>query len=179
MDVLMILKAFAVGGLLCVIGQVLIDRTALTPARILTGYVVAGVALTALGVYGPLVDFAGGGATVPLTGFGYSLAEGVRAAVDKDGPVGALTGGLTATAGGIAAAVVLGLIAAGLSYGILWYIYTQLTKMITINMMSLVSFNSVWWILLIGFAAAGILTGVVGSAVSMGKYLKEEASAHE
>lgn len=75
--------------------------------------------------------------------------------------------------------VVLGLIAAGLSYGILWYIYTQLTKMITINMMSLVSFNSVWWILLVGFAAAGILTGVVGSAVSMGKYLKEEASAHE
>lgn len=112
MDLLMILKAFAVGGLLCMIGQVLIDRTALTPARILTGYVVAGVALTALGVYGPLVDFAGGGATVPLTGFGYSLAEGVRAAVDKDGPVGALTGGLTATAGGIAAAVVLGLIAA-------------------------------------------------------------------
>lgn len=112
MDVLMILKAFAVGGLLCVAGQVLIDRTALTPARILTGYVVAGVALTALGVYGPLVDFAGGGATVPLTGFGYSLAEGVRAAVDKDGLVGALTGGLTATAGGITAAVVLGLTAA-------------------------------------------------------------------
>ena len=112
MDVLMILKAFAVGGLLCVVGQVLIDRTALTPARILTGYVVAGVALTALGVYGPLAEFAGGGAAVPLTGFGYSLAEGVRQAVDDKGLVGVLTGGLTATAGGITAAVVLGLVAA-------------------------------------------------------------------
>ena len=112
MDWMMILKAFAVGGLMCVAGQVLIDTTALTPARILTGYVVAGVALTALGVYGPLAEFAGGGATVPLTGFGYSLAEGVRTAVDKDGLVGALTGGLTATAGGITAAVVLGLVAA-------------------------------------------------------------------
>lgn len=112
MDFMMILRAFAVGGLLCVVGQLLIDLTALTPARILTGYVVAGVALTAVGLYGPLADFAGGGASVPLTGFGYSLAEGVRAAVDKDGLVGALTGGLTATAGGITAAVVLGLIAA-------------------------------------------------------------------
>ena len=108
MDVGMILKAAAVGGGLCVIGQLLIDCTRLTPARILVGYVVGGVLLTAIGVYGPLVDFAGGGATVPLTGFGYCLAEGVREAVDKDGLVGAITGGLTATAGGITAAVTLG-----------------------------------------------------------------------
>ncbi len=112
MDFWMILKAAAVGGALCVIGQLLIDYTKLTPARILVGYVVLGVALTALGAYKPLVEFAGGGATVPLTGFGYSLAEGVREAVDKEGLVGALTGGLTATAGGITAAVTLGLICA-------------------------------------------------------------------
>ena len=112
MDYMMILKAFAVGGAICVVGQLLIDCTALTPARILTGYVVAGVALTAVGLYGPLADFAGGGAAVPLTGFGYSLAEGVRQAVDEQGPVGALTGGLTATAGGVTAALTLGLLAA-------------------------------------------------------------------
>ena len=109
MDYGMILKAALVGGALCVIGQLLIDYTKLTPARILVGYVVTGVALTALGVYPPLVDFAGGGATVPLTGFGYCLAQGVKEAVDKDGLVGAITGGLTATAGGITAAVTLGL----------------------------------------------------------------------
>ena len=108
----MIVKAFLVGGGICVVGQLLIDYTKLTPARILVGYVVAGVVLTAIGVYKPLVAFAGGGATVPLTGFGYCLAEGVREAVDKDGLVGAITGGLTATAGGITAAVTLGLIAA-------------------------------------------------------------------
>lgn len=112
MDVWMILKAAAVGGALCVAGQLLIDYTKLTPARILVGYVVAGVVLTAIGVYKPLVEFAGGGATVPLTGFGYCLAEGVREAVDKDGLVGAITGGLTATAGGITTAITLGLIAA-------------------------------------------------------------------
>ncbi len=108
----MIGKAFLVGGGICVVGQLLIDYTKLTPARILVGYVVLGVALTAIGVYKPLVEFAGGGATVPLTGFGYCLAEGVREAVDKDGLVGAITGGLTATAGGITTAVTLGLIAA-------------------------------------------------------------------
>lgn len=112
MDFWMIVKAAAIGGGLCVIGQLLIDYTKWTPARILVGYVVLGVALTALGVYKPLVEFAGGGATVPLTGFGYSLAEGVRAAVDKEGLVGVLTGGLTATAGGIAAVILLGLICA-------------------------------------------------------------------
>lgn len=112
MDVWMILKAALVGGGLCVIGQLLIDYTKLTPARILVGYVVTGVVLTAIGVYKPLVEWAGGGATVPLTGFGYCLAEGVREAVDKDGLVGAITGGLTATAGGITAAVTLGLVAA-------------------------------------------------------------------
>lgn len=112
MDWMMIVKAFLVGGGICVVGQLLIDYTKLTPARILVGYVVAGVVLTAIGVYKPLVEFAGGGATVPLTGFGYCLAEGVREAVDKDGLVGAITGGLTATAGGITTAVTLGLIAA-------------------------------------------------------------------
>lgn len=112
MDWWMLLKAFAVGGLLCVIGQLLIDLTGMTPARILVLYVTAGVALTALGVYDPLVQFAGAGATVPLTGFGYTLAMGVRAAVAKDGILGALTGGLTGTAGGITAAVVFGLLCA-------------------------------------------------------------------
>lgn len=112
MDFMMILKAVLLGGGICVVGQLLIDNTALTPARILTGYVVTGVLLTAIGVYEPMVAFAGGGATVPLTGFGYSLAQGVRQAVDQNGLVGALTGGLTATAGGITAAVTLGLLAA-------------------------------------------------------------------
>ncbi len=104
------LKAFIVGGLLCLIGQILIDKTKLTPARILVSYVVAGVVLTALGLYKPLVDFAGAGATVPLTGFGYCLAKGVQEAIAKDGFIGIFTGGLTATAGGIAVAVVMGLL---------------------------------------------------------------------
>lgn len=99
------IKAFAVGGALCVIGQILIDRTKLTPARILTAYVVAGVVLGALGVYEPLVNFAGAGATVPLTGFGNSLAKGVKKAVTESGLLGAFTGGFTAAAGGICAAV--------------------------------------------------------------------------
>jgi len=101
-------KAFLVGGTLCLIGQVLIDLTKLTPARILTGYVVAGIILGALGIYEPLVKWAGAGATVPLTGFGNVLAKGVRDAVMKDGIVGAFTGGLTAGAGGIAAAACFG-----------------------------------------------------------------------
>ena len=109
---LSILKAFLVGGGLCVIGQVFIDYTKLTPARILVTYVVMGVVLTGLGIYGPLVDFAGAGATVPLTGFGYSLANGVKEAVNEQGLIGAITGGLTATAGGITAAIVSGLIMA-------------------------------------------------------------------
>ena len=103
---------FLCGGLLCLIGQVLIDLTKLTPARILSGYVVAGVILQAAGVYQPLVDWAGAGATVPLTGFGYSLAKGVAKAVGEQGLLGVITGGLTATAGGIAAAVVFGLLMA-------------------------------------------------------------------
>lgn len=99
-------KAFVVGGLLCVIGQILIDKTKLTPARILVCYVVTGVFLGAVGLYKPLVDFAGAGATVPLTGFGYSLSNGVKEAIQSDGWIGILTGCLKATAGGIAAAVV-------------------------------------------------------------------------
>ena len=104
------LKAFVVGGLFCVIGHILIDKTKLTPARILVGYVVAGVILSALNIYEPLVDFAGAGATVPLTGFGNSLAKGVYEAVEQDGFIGILTGGLKATAGGITAAIIAGLI---------------------------------------------------------------------
>ena len=106
------LWCFLCGGLLCAVGQVLIDLTKLTPARILSGYVVAGVILQAIGVYQPLVDWAGAGATVPLTGFGYSLARGVAKAVEEKGLLGVLAGGLTATAGGIAAAVVFALIMA-------------------------------------------------------------------
>ena len=106
------LNAFLCGGLLCVIGQIFIDKTKLTPARILTGYVVAGVILEAVGVYGPLAEWGGAGATVPLTGFGSNLAKGVAKAVGEKGWLGVLTGGLTATAGGIAAAVVCGFIAA-------------------------------------------------------------------
>ena len=105
------LKAFLVGGCLCLIGQILIDKTALTPARILVSYVVAGVVLGALGLYQPIIDFAGAGASVPLTGFGATLAKGVKEAVDKDGFLGILTGGLTASAGGICAAIVFGLLA--------------------------------------------------------------------
>ena len=106
------LKAFLLGGVLCVIGQILIDKTKLTPARILVLYVVAGVLLGALGLYQPLVDWGGAGATVPLTGFGNTLAKGVKEAVREDGILGAVTGGLKATAGGITAAVFFGLLAA-------------------------------------------------------------------
>ena len=106
------LKAFLCGGALCAIGQILIDKTKLTPARILTGYVVAGVILSALGLYQPLVDWAGAGATVPLTGFGHTIAKGVKKAVLKDGWLGVLTGGLTASAGGITAAVVFAVLMA-------------------------------------------------------------------
>ena len=109
---MMLLKAFLVGGALCMVGQVLVDRTRLTPARILSGYVVAGVVLSAVGLYQPLVDFAGAGATVPLTGFGHLLAKGVREAVRQDGFLGALTGGLTASAAGVTAAVFFALLCA-------------------------------------------------------------------
>ena len=105
-------KAFLVGGLFCAVGQVLIDKTKLTPARILVGYVVAGVLLSALGLYQPLVEFAGAGATVPLTGFGHLLATGVQKAVAEKGILGALTGGLTASAAGITAAMIFGLLVA-------------------------------------------------------------------
>ena len=104
------IKAFLVGGILCLIGQILIDKTKLTPARILVAYVVAGVFLGAVGAYKPLADFAGAGATVPLTGFGYTLAKGVKEAVNRDGFLGIFTGGLKATAGGITAAIISGLI---------------------------------------------------------------------
>lgn len=104
------LKAFIIGGLLCVIAQILIDRTRLTPARILVCYVVVGVLLGAVGVYRHLVDFAGAGATVPLTGFGYNLATGVRKAVDEQGLLGVFTGGLRSAAGGITAAIVAGVL---------------------------------------------------------------------
>lgn len=104
------IKAFLIGGLFCFVGQILIDKTKLTPARILVSYVVIGVALSAIGIYKPLVDFAGAGATVPLTGFGHTLASGVKKAVDKDGFLGIFTGGLEASAGGITAAVFIGLL---------------------------------------------------------------------
>lgn len=103
------LKAFLVGGSLCLIGQILIDKTKLTPARILVSYVVIGVLLGGLGIYKPLAEFAGAGATVPLTGFGYTLSKGVKEAVDAQGFLGIFTGGLKACAGGIAAAIVFGL----------------------------------------------------------------------
>ena len=106
------LYAFLVGGLLCAIGQVLIDYTKLTPARILVAYVVAGVILGGIGLYEPLVEFAGAGATVPLTGFGYLLSKGVKEAVTEKGLLGAMTGGLTAAAAGITAAVVFGFLVA-------------------------------------------------------------------
>ena len=105
-----IIKAFLVGGLFCVIGQIFVDKTKLTPARILVGYVVAGVILEGLGLYEPIAAFAGAGATVPLTGFGYSLAKGVKEAVIQDGFLGVLTGALKATAGGITAAIIAGLL---------------------------------------------------------------------
>ena len=108
----MLIKAFLVGGTLCMLGQILIDKTKLTPARILVSYVIIGVFLGAIGVYEPLVQFAGAGATVPLTGFGYSIAKGVKEAVTEDGFLGILTGGLKATAGGITAAIMAGIFAA-------------------------------------------------------------------
>lgn len=104
------LNAFWVGGLICALGQILIDKTKLTPARILVIYVCVGAVLTAIGLYEPIVDYAGAGATVPISGFGYSLAKGVMEAVDKEGFIGIFTGGITATAAGIAAAVTFGLI---------------------------------------------------------------------
>ena len=116
-SILPYLRAFLVGGLLCVIAQILIDRTKLTPARILVVYVVAGVILGGLGVYKPLADFAGAGATTPLTGFGYLISKGVREAVDEKGLLGALTGGLTAAAGGISAALVFGYLACLIAKG--------------------------------------------------------------
>ena len=107
-----LLKAFAVGGLFCVIAQILIDKTKLTPARILVGYVVAGVILGAIGLYKPIVDFAGCGATVPLTGFGYTLYTGVRNAIAEHGCIGILTGGISGAAGGITAALAFGYLTA-------------------------------------------------------------------
>lgn len=115
--VLQLSKAFLVGGLLCVIAQVLIDKTALTPARILVLYVVAGVFLGAVGLYEPLVRFAGAGATTPLTGFGYRISQGIRDAVAREGLLGALTGGLRASAAGIAAALCFSFVAALLCRG--------------------------------------------------------------
>ena len=108
------LKAFLAGGILCIIGQILIDKTKLTPARILTTYVVAGVILGGIGIYQPLVDWAGSGATVPLTGFGYTLAKGVKEAVAEKGLLGSLTGGLTSTAAGITAAIFFGVLVASI-----------------------------------------------------------------
>ena len=110
--VLRLLISFLVGGFICFIGQVLIDYTKLTPARILVSYVVAGVALTAIGVYEPIVRFAGAGATVPLTGFGHALAQGVKHAVEESGLIGAFSGGLSATSGGITAAILFGTLVA-------------------------------------------------------------------
>ena len=106
------LKAFIIGGLICVIGQILIDKTKLTPARILVTFVTAGVFLQLVNIYEPLVKFAGAGATVPLTGFGYTLCKGVYKAVSENGVIGIFTGGLTAAAGGISAAIVFGFLAA-------------------------------------------------------------------
>ena len=106
------LNAFLCGGVLCAIGQILIDKTKLTPARILTGYVVTGVLLSAVGIYQPLADWGGAGATVPLTGFGHALAKGVKKAVAEKGWLGVFTGGLTAASGGITAAVVFAVLAA-------------------------------------------------------------------
>ncbi len=110
-----LIKCFVVGGLICVIGQILIDKTKLTPARILVAFVTTGAILGGLGVYKYLVDFAGAGATVPLTGFGYNLAKGTIESVKTDGILGAFTGGLKASAGGIAAAVFFGYIASLIS----------------------------------------------------------------
>ena len=112
MDIfLSFLKAFAVGGAICAVGQIIMDLTKLTPGRILVCFVVAGVVLGAVGIYAPLAKWAGAGATVPLTGFGNTLARGIKKAVDEDGALGILTGGLTASAAGITAAVIFGLLA--------------------------------------------------------------------
>ncbi len=111
------LWSFLIGGALCAIAQILIDKTQMTPARILVTYVIAGVALTAVGLYGPFVEFASYGATVPLTGFGYSLAKGVEKAVGQYGIIGVLTGGLTGTAGGITTALIFGYLVALFSRG--------------------------------------------------------------
>ena len=105
------IKAFAIGGFFCAVGQILIDKTKLTPAKILVGYVVSGIILSALGIYEKIADFAGAGASVPLTGFGHTLAEGIRKNIADDGFLGIFTGGLTAAAGGITAAMLFGLIA--------------------------------------------------------------------
>ena len=106
------LNAFICGGILCAIGQIFIDKTNLTPARILVGYVVAGVILSAVGLYEPLIKWGGAGASVPLSGFGYTLVRGVQEAILQDGPIGILTGGLTGTAGGISAAILFSFLAA-------------------------------------------------------------------
>ncbi len=110
-----ILKAFWVGGLFCVIAQIIIDKTKLTPARIMVSYVVAGCFLTLIGIYDPIVKYAGAGATVPIIGFGYSLCKGVIKAVNEKGLMGVMTGGISATAGGITAAILFGYLAALLS----------------------------------------------------------------
>lgn len=111
-SMLMYLKVFLIGGLFCTVGEMLILKTKLTAARILVVYITAGVFLSALGIYGPIVKFAGAGATVPLTGFGHALAQGAISAVQEQGLLGAFTGGITATAGGIAAAIFFGFLAA-------------------------------------------------------------------
>ena len=108
----MLIKAFVVGGLICVVGQLLIDLTAMTPDRILVLFVTLGVVLTAVGLYEPIVDFAGAGATVPLTGFGFTLAKGVQEAVAEQGLIGVITGGVTGAAGGITAAILFGFLCA-------------------------------------------------------------------
>lgn len=110
-----VLRAFICGGILCLIGQVLIDKTSLTPAKILTFYVVAGVLLGALGIYEPISKWGGAGASVPLTGFGANLAKGVKKAVEEQGLLGAFTGGLKAAAGGLTAAIFFGWLAAVLA----------------------------------------------------------------
>lgn len=110
MDWMKVLSAFIVGGAICVVGQLLIEYTNLTPARILVAFVVSGVVLTGLGIYQPIVEFAGAGATVPLTGFGHLLATGVQKAIATDGFLGVITGGLTAAAGGVTAAIFFGML---------------------------------------------------------------------
>lgn len=110
--ILTLLKAFVIGGLICAVGEILVMKTKLTPARILVGFIVAGVVLSATGLYGKLVEFAGAGATIPLPGFGHALCQGVKKAVDESGWMGILTGGLTATAAGITAAVFFGAVVA-------------------------------------------------------------------